>query len=340
MTKRRVGKTAAFVGLGLLSLACLFVYWPLAYENPQFPGNKSFALTIFDDTDRGTVENTKPVYDLLSELGILTTKSVWVLPSNDIRRRSSKSLSDAEYLSYVIGLRDKGFEIALHGVRDGSSTRGDISVGMEQFRVAIGRYPLIHVNHVGNAENLYWGRKRLDIWPLNMFYAFARPSSEGRFLGDEDTSEYFWGDIIKDKIRYVRNFTFHEINTYKLNPSMPYHDDSKPYVNGWFSSSDAHNVQAFNDLLKKENLDRLEQEHGTCIIYTHFAFGFVVNGVVNDTAKARLLDLSRRNGYFVPVGELLRFLEDRNRGSQPLRFRERVQLQVRWVIEKALSGTS
>ena len=89
--------------------------------------------------------------------------------------------------------------------------------------------------------------------------------------------------IIKGKIKYVRNYTFHNINTLQMNPAMPYHDFNKPYVNLWFSSSDGHDVNTFNNLLKEENLDRLEQEHGVCIIYTHFSNGFVIDGVLNET---------------------------------------------------------
>src|SRR6202040_3687090 len=42
-----------------------------------FPGGKRFALTIIDDTDVATVENLKPIYDLLYESGMRTTKTVW-----------------------------------------------------------------------------------------------------------------------------------------------------------------------------------------------------------------------------------------------------------------------
>lgn len=48
----------------------------------QWPNNKKFAFTIIDDTDNGTVENTKPVYDFLYKKGIITTKTVWVYPGN------------------------------------------------------------------------------------------------------------------------------------------------------------------------------------------------------------------------------------------------------------------
>ena len=74
----------------------------------------------------------------------------------------------------------------------------------------------------------------------------------------------------------------------------------------WFSSSDGSGVSAFNELLSSQNLDRLEKEGGVCIVYTHFAYGFVdENGQLNATTKERLEDLASRNGYFVPVSQLL-----------------------------------
>jgi hypothetical protein len=47
----------------------------------RFPNNKKFAFTILDDTDLSTAENVGPVYRLLAELGMRTTKSVWPLAS-------------------------------------------------------------------------------------------------------------------------------------------------------------------------------------------------------------------------------------------------------------------
>jgi hypothetical protein len=44
----------------------------------KWPNGKSFAFTIVDDTDEATVNNVKPIYDLLYELGFKTTKTVWL----------------------------------------------------------------------------------------------------------------------------------------------------------------------------------------------------------------------------------------------------------------------
>lgn len=43
-----------------------------------WPGGKSFAFTIVDDTDKTTLENGPVVYDFLNDLGIKITKTVWI----------------------------------------------------------------------------------------------------------------------------------------------------------------------------------------------------------------------------------------------------------------------
>ena len=91
-----------------------------AYRQVQFPGERRFAFSVFDDTDNGTVQNLSPVYELLNECRVLTTKSVWVYPPRG--RFSGQSLMNEDYLSFVLKLRSQGFEIALHGVGDGSFT--------------------------------------------------------------------------------------------------------------------------------------------------------------------------------------------------------------------------
>ena len=95
---------------------------------------------------------------------------------------------------------------------------------------------------------------------------------------------------------------------------MPWHDSKKPYVNYWFSSSDGHDVNLFNNLLSSDNLNKLESEGGACIVYTHFASGFVdKNGNLNQDFKDRIDDLASRGGWFVPCGVLLDYLLERKK---------------------------
>ncbi|ODS09753.1 hypothetical protein [Vibrio scophthalmi] len=141
------------------------------------------------------------------------------------------------------------------------------------------------------------------------------------------------GDIAKEKIKYVRNFTFDDVNTIKIDPMMPYHDKRKPFVNKWFSSSDGYDVNAFIKLCSKKNIDRLEKERGACVVYTHFASGFVnENGELNDDFKKCIDYISTRNGWFVPCGQLLDYLEG-NQTSRVGRF-YLLKLNAKWLIDR------
>ena len=54
-----------------------------------FPEGKRFACTVFDDTEYADAANTRALYDFLTELGLRTTKSIWVYPPRGANRGSS-----------------------------------------------------------------------------------------------------------------------------------------------------------------------------------------------------------------------------------------------------------
>ncbi len=304
-----------------------------------YPGQAKFAFTIFDDTDLSTIENVKPIYDLLGELNLFTTKSVWVSQCSDSQNPfyGSGTLEDSDYLDFIRQLKQKGFEIAFHGATMDSSVREITLKALERFRELLGEYPKVHVNHCNNRENIYWGADRLD-FPLFSFLMKLKYRKSG-FEGHIPGSRYFWGDVCRDKITYVRNFVFREINLLKINPTFPYRDDRRPFVNYWFSSSEGANCESFNQLISFKNQDRLEKEGGVCIVYTHFASGFVQNGKVNTTTKELLTELSKRNGWFVPVSTLLDFLRTKQR-RETLSVFEHLTMEIRWFLSKMIRGSS
>ncbi|ODS09752.1 hypothetical protein [Vibrio scophthalmi] len=190
----------------------------------MWPNNKNFAFTIFDDTDNSTIGNTKVVYDYLIEKGLLTSKSVWVWkPRGGFK---GDTLSDEGYLKWVNDLKEQGVEICLHNIGDGLFSRNEIEKGLEKFEIDIGYPPLIHCNHSGNKDSLYWWSNRFE-FPFSLIYKalfFLKRKQMHPRGGEHPESEYFWGDIAKEKIKYVRNFTFDDVNTIKIDPMMPYHD--------------------------------------------------------------------------------------------------------------------
>jgi len=307
----------------------------------KFPNNKQFAFSIFDDTDGATVENVKPIYDLLAKLKIYTTKSIWVLPTNKPKTcvNYGQTLSNPVYRDFILELRNKGFEIGFHGPRDGHSKRSEIIAATEEFKKIISYYPRTYVNHLDNKENIYWGADRLTSPLLKILYKIATIRRKQIFTGNLPFSENFWGDICKDKIKYVRNFVFPGINTLSYNPSMPYHDPKKSYVNFWFSSSDGHDVNTFNKLLVRKNIDKLEKENGVCIVYTHFANGFIKNNEVNQETKRLLVYLSEKNGWFVPISTLLDFLKNQ-RKEKNISKRELKKMDYKWFFFKTIHGAN
>ncbi len=95
------------------------------------------------------------------------------------------------------------------------------------------------------------------------------------------------------------------------------------------------NVKRFNNLLSLRNQDKLEREGGVCIVYTHFAYGFVKNGKVNSETKSLLEQLAERNGWFVPVTQLLDYLR-KQRDDSTISKSELRKMEWRWFLEKAL----
>jgi hypothetical protein len=304
------------------------------------PENKTFAFSIFDDTDLSTVENTERVYGLLDELGLRTTKSVWPLPTLN-GKFAGDSLSDPKYLSFVRGLQEKGFEIGLHNVRGQPSPREITQQGLQVFQDLIGAHPITFSNHDNNRENMYWGALRLSTVPTQLAYRCATAFLRRDYWeGHVEGSPFFWGDLCQTHVRYIRNFSFDEINLDRINPSMPYHEPNKPFVNYWFSSSNGGEVRTFCRILGEANQDRLEEEGGVCIVYTHFANGFLENGRRNPRFETLISRIAKKNGWFVPVGTLLEHLRAERQGQNGICANELMAMGRRWLFERLRNGTA
>jgi hypothetical protein len=298
----------------------------------EFPGGARFAFTVMDDTDVATVENVRPVYRLLESLGMRTTKTVWPVRCEEGSRAFSLSetMEDRPYHDFAVDLHARGFEIAFHGATMETSTRERTARALERFRSTFGAPPRVHANHALNRENLYWGTARFDDAALRILYRIAFRRAPDESQGHRPGSPYWWGDLCREQIEYVRNLTFSEINLLRVNPSLPYRDPTRPYVRWWFSTADAENVDEFNELLRPENQQRLEAEGGVCIVATHFGKGFGVDGTVHPETQRLLTLLAARRGWFPPVGELLDWLRAR-REDDGLPADEWRRMQWRWA---------
>jgi len=296
-----------------------------------FPGGKRFAFTICDDTDMARIESVAPVYRLLEELGLKAAKSVWPLPNTKEKSvfDPSQTLADPAYCAFIADLRRRGFEITFHGAAMTSSTRAEVLAAFDHYRAVLGEEPRIHTNHAHNRDNLYWGGERVDDRLLRWLLSRDHLPRD-HYLGHVEGSAFFWGDLCRTRIDYVRNLTFQGINLLAVNPSLPYHDPSRPHVRWWFSACEADSIQEFVDLLQSERQAQLEREGGVCIVATHLGKKFAVNGVVDPEVRRLLTELARRPGWFPNLSELLDYLREA-RGSDVLPAGEWRAMQWTWM---------
>ena len=309
--------------------------------NITWPHGKSFAFSVFDDTDGEVPGNYEKVYDLLGTLGIFTTKSVWPVngEGQPARGPAGSTCEDREYLSHILELQRGGFEIGYHNSSHSGVTREKICFALDRFRELFGADPACMSNHQSSPEGLYWGPDRLS-QPLQTVYRMRTRKLTGNGQqGHIEGSPYFWGDLCRQRIQFCRNFVFRDINTLKACPQMPYVDPERPYVNAWYSASEGANRDSFVRQLAEAQQDRLEQEGGACVMYTHFGHGFVQDGRVDPHVRRLLTRLAAKGGWFVPVSDLLEYLRAR-RGEHVLTAVERGRLERTWLASKVIHGTS
>jgi len=298
-----------------------------------YPDGLDFAFTVVDDTDLGTLENLRPIYDLLNELGFRVTKTVWVFdPEPDERAlfdNNGDTLERKEYLDFVLDLHRRGHEIALHTVAPGTDDRARTIAGYDRFRHLFGTDPAMNVLHYRDEEDLYWGTTWLTPSDRHTFQdpgldalwrRVRRPPSPGaapkRYTGHIPDSPLFWGDICLERTTYVRGPATADINTLRAFPEMPYHDPEKPYIRYVFAGSMGEHGRTFPDLISPENVLRLESDRGACIAYTHFGMWFFTvregQWVLVPSLETNLRFLASREGWFVPASPLL----DRTRATR------------------------
>ncbi len=291
-----------------------------------FPNNKKFVFTIIDDTDDAFLENISPIYDILYKNGLKTTKTIWVYPPRDTDVSKGDSLQNQEYLKFIKNIKNKGFEIGLHNVGSGDYSRNEIMSGLDKFKYDLGFYPYIHINHSYNKDNIYSGSHRFT-FPFNLFVKYMY-SKYDTFYGDKQDSIFFWGDYHKKYIKYARNYEIDDINTFKKFPHFPYKEKRfNQYANYWFASTFAPNQWMFNHLVNKKNIDRLEDEGGICILYTHLGYYRQFKKI--DSGFRDMIEYigSKKNGWFVPVGTILDFLKANQKKPKSLTFLEQKKIE-------------
>ena len=298
----------------------------------RFPGGKRFAFSIFDDTDVATEPSVRPLYALLTSLGLRTTNTVWPLGfAGKSDYAGSHTLQDKGYAAFVKQLAGDGVEIAFHGATMESSTRDDVRRALDVFHEQLGFYPRSYAGHAMNRDNLYWGPARFGSRILRRLYPALAGEAGEWFQGHVEGSPYFWGDLSARYLTFVRGFTFDTLNLWRLTPHVCYEDPRTPWVKHWFITADADNVEEFTQVLDEASQDRLEQEGGIGLLSTHFGKGFVIDGRVEGRVERLLTRMARRDGWFAPVTEILDYL--RSCGLvRPIADADRRRLEWRWFL--------
>lgn len=301
----------------------------------SFPDNKKFVFTILDDCDDATTENVVPVYDYLTEKGLFITKTVWPQPCPEGSRLffAGKTLEDTEHLKAVKRISLQGHEIASHCATMESSRRNRIEQGLAFFKREFGSVPKVFCSHGHNLDNMYWGEKRYRNPLLVMMHKFSKRSAV--FQGDVKGSEYFWGDLHKKYHKFTRNLTFvSDLNVLNLDSSMPYIDSQKPFSNFWFSTADAPDANHFRNTVTKEKIDRLEREGGVCILSTHLGKQYCVDGTIDPYLIEIINYISKKPGWFAPVGQVLEFLLAEHPDRAPITAWQLYKLEFNYLLDR------
>jgi hypothetical protein len=300
----------------------------------SYPGGKNFGFTVLNHAHEAPVATLRPIYELFEELGLRTTQMVCSFAT---AQSAAGTLDDPEYHDFIVELSERGFEIGWAGASNESNQRHRVIEGLERFREVLGCDPRVYVNHAAKRENLYWGNDRIDQSLLRAVIYRTAPAPAGYYEGHREDSPFWWGDICRERVEYVLNLTFDDINLSRINPSMPYTDPSRPFVKSWFSACDAIDNAEFNQLLRPDRQDKLEREAGCCLVATNLSRGFVRNQTIERLARKRFESIAAKSGWFVPVSTMLDHLKTAP-SSRVLPTEEWDRMQWKWARDTVRRG--
>jgi hypothetical protein len=232
-----------------------------------WPYRAGFCIT--DDCDATTLDSLRAVYDFLRSVGLPTTRTVWAfepeepcgIPATPLSILRGVTLADPGLLDYCRELSRDGFEICLHGASAGNNRRDRTIAALDLIDREFGGSDT-WICHAKNADNPYWEHRVAPGRPLQ---AALRLYSRHRCSGEDPNSPYYWGDVCRDRIRYVRLFRTRNPDTLAENPSMPYFEASKPFVRSWFTAT----KRSFADCTTPHALARLKKHNGLTVLYQY-----------------------------------------------------------------------
>jgi len=234
---------------------------------PPYPYQAGFCIT--DDPDASTFAQTRAVYDYLASRSFVTTKAVWAfdpvekcgLPAIPDSALRGITLQDEAFFSYCKELHQEGYELCPHGASAGNNKRERTQDALDLFAKHFAT-PDTFICHSKNADNIYWEDKITSLFP---FRALLRAYSNHSCEGEVEKSPYYWGDLCHSRINQIRLHRTRCRNTLRRNPSMPYYDPGKPFVNGWFTAT----KRSLADCATQIALERLKKDYGLTMLYQY-----------------------------------------------------------------------
>ena len=306
-------------------------------NNLTYPSGTEFAFTILDDTDDTTVKNGRPVYDLLYNLGLRTTKTVWAFDTPLNNRGpyfAGETLSSPDYLEWVHELADGGFEIAFHNATMGSSLRQDTIKALDLIKNEFGQPVRLHCNHGQNLENLHWGADRYRLYIIRkILNIFSKSKSHPKFEGNNPKSPYYWSDVADERLSYIRAFTFRKLNGARILPGRPFHDSTKQNGPVFFNTTDASDVSVFNKFVTIDSINKLHKQKGWAIVSTHLGKGFYKDNKLDVEFKRTMEYLASLPGWFVPASQLLDFVSA-EMGSHEISKIQRTGMELSHIADR------
>jgi len=218
----------------------------------------------------------------------------WVWPLGPIREVNSpgETCANASYLTHNLELQKLGFEIGYHNATPHSSVRDETKQALDLFKGYFGQDPRSMANHY-NREAIYWDRRG----------SRPRQNAIQRLDPEQEQQPLPWGDRRRSRIlgrplpgahRVLPQFRFPPIST-RWRP-----------VPGCVSRSIAavcpalvlrvgrQQRQEFRQHAIGRQPDRLEEEGGACILYTHFGHGFVEDQKLDSRFSELMTRLSQK----------------------------------------------
>ena len=232
-------------------------------------------FAILDDTEGSSFESVRTVYDHFADAGLRATRTVWAFEADQrsglapLDRPAGRgvTLEDAAYRDYCAELVRRGCELALHGASAGNNPRWRTLAAFERLD-ALGALGRTFVPHRRNAENLYAQEPFIAASVLRPLMRTLR--SAHRSFGQDPESPWYWGDVCRARVRWMRLFRTAPLDTLVTNPSLPYFERDKPLVRGWFATSE----RRLEDATTPEALAELVQAQGLCLLREHLgAYG-------------------------------------------------------------------